>query len=148
MDNVEELPIDVTVNLNRGVTKRTHPKDGVQVCMYKDSPGLYMNIHGDELTDEFAAEAGFDIAALEKERQKQEKLAAAQLKVEKEYSAVEGEVVETAGIFEIVCCNENNDQYDVREKGTKKFRNREHLKKEQAVNFAKSLKGGQDGPKT
>lgn len=139
-----ETVTEEAIDLNRGISKRTHA-NGVQVCMYKDSPGLYYDVNANELTDEFAAEAGFDIKHQAAEKDKLDKLSAARLKIEKEFSAVEGEVVATVGRYEVICFNERQNKFNVCEKGSKKPKNRDYLTKEQALSFAKSLKGGNDG---
>lgn len=132
------------IDLNRGVSKRTH-SNGMQVCMYKDAPGIYYDVNGNELSDDFAEDAGFDIEQMKKESEKSAKLKAARLKIEKEYAALEGEIIGESGDYDIVCHDEGKNQYNVCVKGLTTPKNKVYLSKDQAIEFAKSLKGGSNG---
>lgn len=78
------------IDLNRGVSKRSvYTKNGIlQVCMYKDQPGVYLNERGEEYPPEqaarYAKKAGFDVEEMEKLRQRNEKLAEARLRIDEE----------------------------------------------------------------
>jgi len=80
------------IDKDRGVTIRRH-LTGIQVCMYKDAPGEFFDINGNPVGEELAAQAGFDTEALERERQKRERMAEAQKRIEQEYAS-ESERVE------------------------------------------------------
>lgn len=78
------------IDLNRGVSKRTvKTKNGdLQVCMYKDQPGVYLDEQGNEYPPEsalrFAKKAGFDVEEMEKLRVRNEKMAEAQARIDDE----------------------------------------------------------------
>jgi len=129
----------MSIDLNRGVTKRIH-LNGIQVCMYKDAPGVYYDAIGNELTEDFAKQAGFDISYLKKEREKMDKLSSAKREIEKEYAEIEGEVVGESDDYEVVCVSQRKNRYDVVKKGSKIPVNEKHMSKEQATEYAKSLK--------
>ena len=127
------------VSLNRGVTKRVHP-NGIQVLMYKNDPNSYFDINSHPLKEEFAQEAGFDTLKLGIEKEKQEKLKAARIKIEKEYTAIEGDIVAESEGFEVICVDEKKNQYDVSSKDGSKRVNDDPMPLEQATDLANSLK--------
>lgn len=61
------------IDYDLGVRKFIHPS-GVEVYMYVDNPGVYLNAYENPLSEAFAAEAGYDIAALAKSRLRKEML--------------------------------------------------------------------------
>lgn len=91
------------INYDRGVRKRTHPS-GVEVYMYKDQPGVYLNAFGKEVAEGLAKEAGFDTAKLGKARLRREKMAEAAEIIEKELaeSDTKVETVEERGGYRLV----------------------------------------------
>lgn len=71
---------DRKIDYDRGVIINAHKASGMDVFMYVDDPGNYLNAHGGKVSSELAAEAGYDIQKLEKERVRRErKLTASQL---------------------------------------------------------------------
>lgn len=76
---------DMAIDLNRGVRKQIDQKSGIEVYMYKDSPGAYYDRSGNELDEKIAKRAGFDIESLKKRREKMEKMQEAIAKIEEEY---------------------------------------------------------------
>ena len=76
------------IDLNRGVTIKTH-SSGVQIYMYKDTPGVYLTAHGTEAPQKLAREAGFDVEKLRRALVKKERMAQAMVAVEQEFSAPE-----------------------------------------------------------
>lgn len=92
------------IDLNRGVTIRRHASTGVQVFMYKDDPGVFLNAHGTEVDPALAASAGFDIDTLLKEKVKRERQAVAMAAIEAEFSAgpAKSEVVRSVDGFNLV----------------------------------------------
>lgn len=54
-------------DLNRGMKIQKHP-EGYNVGMYFDDPGRYFDEHGNLLSNEVAAEAGFDVIEYERTR--------------------------------------------------------------------------------
>lgn len=55
----EEQPERINVDLDRPMYMQTSV-DGEKVCMYQDEPGLYFTLSGKVVSEEFAAENGFD----------------------------------------------------------------------------------------
>ncbi|MGI9297767.1 MAG: hypothetical protein ACR2QC_07705 [Gammaproteobacteria bacterium] len=74
----------MSLDLDRGVTKRQHP-NGMQICMYKDDPGVFMDVNGGRIASELADGAGFPVAALKVERIKMQRFAEARAKIEREF---------------------------------------------------------------
>lgn len=64
------------IDYDRGCLKMIHPL-GIEVYMYYDEPGMYMNAYGTEISEDFAREAGFDVERLGKARKRKELFAAA-----------------------------------------------------------------------
>jgi hypothetical protein len=56
------------IDYDRGVIINIHQGSGMDVYMYADDPGVFLNAHGDVISDALAAEAGYDIEKLGKER--------------------------------------------------------------------------------
>lgn len=92
------------VDYNRGLSKKIHLKTGVDVYMYKDTPGVYLNAYGTPVTEEFAKEAGFDTDTLGKEKLKRERIAQVTAMVEAELSQGPAmrEIVEEINGFKVV----------------------------------------------
>lgn len=55
-----------------GVIIRTNPTLNMDVYMYLDDPGVYLNVYGKPVPPALAAEAGFDIGRWEKARKKKQ----------------------------------------------------------------------------
>ena len=64
------------LDLNRGVTKRTGP-GGMCVAMYKDKPGIFIDVNENPVSAALASQAGFDTEALLRERKRLAQLKAA-----------------------------------------------------------------------
>ena len=75
----------MAVDFDRGVNIRLH-KSGIRVCMYLDDPGAFYDANGDPLADSYAAQAGFDVEGLTRERKKREALAKAQAEIERDFA--------------------------------------------------------------
>ena len=85
---------EMIIDYNRGVTKRIHTS-GVEIYMYKDTPGEYLNARGDPVSEELAASAGFPVEELKKAKLKRERMKTAMDTIEAEIGAAETtEVVE------------------------------------------------------
>lgn len=84
------------IDRNRGCTIRFH-RAGMRVVMYHDSPGEYFDEKGKPLTDEIAKSAGYDVASLKKEREKQDKMKAFRAKLDAEYAAKEDAIAREMG---------------------------------------------------
>lgn len=72
------------IDLDRGVIIRNH-SSGMQVYMYADTPGVFLNANEIEVGNQIAHEAGYDVPALARARQKREAMAAALAAVEAEF---------------------------------------------------------------
>lgn len=64
------------IDFDRGVVMRSHPT-GVTVYMYIDEPGTFRNAFGTEVSDTLAAEAGYDMKSLSKQKLRRERVARA-----------------------------------------------------------------------
>lgn len=73
------------IDRGRGCTIRFHGS-GFRVVMYKDAPGVYYDERGGEVSEKIAAQAGFDVEALRREKLKRRRLAEYQAQVEAEFS--------------------------------------------------------------
>lgn len=92
-----------SIDYDRGIHKRTHPA-GLDVYMYIDTPGRYLNFHGAEVSAEIAKGAGFDTEDLGKKRMLQERLAAANDKIRQELDAAASErrVIKEVGGYKLI----------------------------------------------
>ncbi len=75
------------IDLNRGVTIKTDPSSGARVYMYKDTPGVFLNIHGHTVADSLAAGCGFPIKELKKLRDKRVAMERASAEIEAEFES-------------------------------------------------------------
>lgn len=96
--------MDNKIDYDRGVIIRTEPKTGVDVYMYRDSPGVWLNAYGTPVTEELAKMAGFDVERYSKERIKRERMATAMAAIEQEMAsaAVKKAVVMERGGFSVI----------------------------------------------
>lgn len=72
------------IDYDRGVRIRTAANVGMDIYMYKDRPGEYLNVHGNPVPKEIAAQAGFETEKLEKRRLHRLARAAAVSRVDQE----------------------------------------------------------------
>lgn len=79
----------MSIDVDRGVISRLHREAGVRVYMYWDKPGYYFDDHERNLSDEFAAQAGFQTELHAKERFKAEKMAEFNKQVDLSLAAAE-----------------------------------------------------------
>lgn len=77
----------IKIDYDRGVSFQLHPKTGMNIYMYKDAPGHYINAFGSPVSDALAREAGFDIERFGKEKIKRERMAIAMGAIERELEA-------------------------------------------------------------
>ncbi len=56
------------IDVDRGVMIRKDHKFGIEVFMYKDTPGVFLDAHGKEVSAALAKRAGYDIERLITER--------------------------------------------------------------------------------
>ena len=94
---------------DRGGIIQRDPATDNKVCMYFDDPGIFFTLGGQEVGDDVAERAGYDVKTLRREssilREKREALEAIEAKYAKEREAVEGTRANpkttTEGPFEI-----------------------------------------------
>lgn len=79
---------DRKIDYDRGVQIYTHPLGNIDVYMYVDEPGVYLNAFGVEVSEEMAAQAGYPVEQLRKARQRKERMAQAMVLIEKELELV------------------------------------------------------------
>lgn len=101
------------IDLNRGVTIRRHGASGMQVYMYKDDPGTYLDAYGDEVDEKLATQAGYDVVTLAKERDRKARIAEEIAKINAAYGTVDGGDIafEKAGFKAVALMGEG--QYQV-----------------------------------
>ena len=80
------------IDYNRGVVKRHNPTAGMEIYMYSDTPGVYLNAYGDEVPEAMAKAAGFPVETLGKKRLVAERMKQAMDLIEAEVSGIEDEV--------------------------------------------------------
>lgn len=85
------------INLDRGVIVSRMPltKGGMYIYMYADTPGEYINEHGNRVAESLAKEVGFDTNRWQREHMKIERLAAAKKKIEAELELINDEIDNT-----------------------------------------------------
>lgn len=77
---------------DRGVTIRKDRKTGVEIFMYKDTPGVFLNAYGVEVSPKLAKIAGFPVEELLVQRKKREAVDSAMAKIEAKFASGAGEV--------------------------------------------------------
>lgn len=92
------------IDYDRGVRIRTIPDLGMDVFMYKDTPGVYLNAYGTEVSLDLARLAGFDVDRLGKLRTRNERVALMARQIDAELAVAEQsrEVVEELDGFKII----------------------------------------------
>lgn len=78
------------IDYDRGVMKRTHGL-GLDIYMYLDTPGHYLNAHATEVSAELAKQAGFETETLGRKRLLNERLHEANEKIRAELDAAANE---------------------------------------------------------
>lgn len=79
------------IDLDRGVSIRVHGS-GMRIYMYKDEPGVFYDPTGGRVKPELAAEAGFNVEELTRERKKLAALAAAKRRIDEEFATAEDDM--------------------------------------------------------
>lgn len=87
---------------DRGILKRHHPA-GLEIYMFLDTPGVFLNAHGTEIDPSLAAEAGFPTEDLLKEKARRERIADATARIDEQF-AVDGkrDVIDEVNGYKIV----------------------------------------------
>jgi hypothetical protein len=81
------------IDYDRGVKIKIIGRLNMEVFMYKDDPGVFIDSHGNPVPLELAAEAGYDVPRLEKLRIKKQRLHDAAKFVEEDMGADESSQV-------------------------------------------------------
>lgn len=94
------------IDYDRGVIISQHKASGMDVFMYVDTPGVYLNAFGAPVSDQLAKEAGYDVEKFGKDKLKRERMAKAMTAIEAELAIADEvgkkNVVEEKGGFKIV----------------------------------------------
>lgn len=93
------------IDYDRGVIINTHKTYGMDVFMYVDDPGKFLNAHGRPVSDEIAGEAGYDVEKLAKDRTKKERKEQAMAMIDAELADdkdVKEEIVEERNGYKII----------------------------------------------
>lgn len=75
------------IDYRRGVRKRVHPASGVEIFMYKDQPGVFLNAFGKEVGEDIAHQAGYNVDKLKRAKLRQERMELARQTIEEELEA-------------------------------------------------------------
>lgn len=96
------------VDVNRGCHIRIHKATGMAIYMYIEMPGVFLNDHARPVPPELAAEAGFDVDKLLRDRRKREALLKATQAVEAEYSTVaKRDIVAEHGEYRVIALSDD-----------------------------------------
>lgn len=92
------------IDYNRGVMIMTHNASGMNVYMYLDTPGDYLNAFEGPVSEQLAKEAGYDVEKYGKEKIKRIRMAQAKEAIEAELNNadVTNEVVREKNGFKVV----------------------------------------------
>lgn len=92
------------IDYDRGVVIRQMASTGMDVYMYVEEPGVFLDAFGREVPESIAREAGFNTERLSKERLKRERMKAAfdQISAEIDTSDRIEEVIAERGDYKIV----------------------------------------------
>lgn len=93
------------IDLDRGVMMTSY--QGVEIYMYLDDPGVYLNAYGTEVPESLARAAGLDVDKFSKQHMRKVRMAAAQKGIEDELAILEQNegnhrVVKTVKDFKLV----------------------------------------------
>lgn len=132
------------IDLDRGVTQMLHTKLGMMVCAYCDDPGLYYAPNGYPVSAEVAAEAGFDVAADAKARERKKRLADAASAIDAEFGVIaENEVVAEDAEVDLRVIHAGYGWFNVVDAQGAPL-NDKRLRQDEAVAFMNMLKAGKE----
>jgi hypothetical protein len=80
------------IDLNRGLVQMPLPNGGPLISMCKTVPGVFFDASGIRVDDSMAASAGFDVAALRRDKAKGEALETQRKKIEAQFAADKAEL--------------------------------------------------------
>lgn len=91
------------IDYDRGVQKRHHGS-GLEIYMYVDAPGVYLNSHGTEVSEALAQQAGYPTEDLGRQRVMKERMAQATEAIAREMGIApkEKKVVKEKGGFKVI----------------------------------------------
>lgn len=93
------------IDYDRGVLINTDAVSGMQIFMYYDQPGVYLNAHGVPVPEALAKSAGFDVETHAREKVKQDRMAAAKAVIENDLKDAKdetGEKIDLDGGYAII----------------------------------------------
>lgn len=93
------------IDYDRGVLINTDAISGMDIFMYYDQPGVYLNAHGVPVPEALAKSAGFDVEFYSKEKVKRDRMAAAKAVIENDLKDAKdetGEKIDLDGGYSIV----------------------------------------------
>lgn len=126
-----------------GFTSRKHPS-GMRIYAYADQPGGFVDEKGRPVSHKLAAEAGYDVAALILERDKNSRLAEFRRELDLEYSKKADELAAVAALcgdgIEVKPLKQGG--YEVRRDGDKVHT--KPLEFEAAKRMVEGLRGDED----
>ncbi len=96
------------IDYNRGVQIQTH-RTGVDVYMYIDTPGVYLNAYGTPVSEQLAKEAGYDVERYSRAKLAKDLVAKAKAEIEAQIAGTAGfvqKVIVSAAGFEVVQVND------------------------------------------
>jgi hypothetical protein len=80
------------IDLNRGLVQMPLPNGGPLISMCKTVPGVFFDASGIRVDDAMAASAGYDVAALRREKAKGEALETQRKKIEAQFATDKAEL--------------------------------------------------------
>lgn len=92
------------IDLNKGVVYKMVPESRIRVYMYAQQPGVYLDAFGNQLSEVFAKQAGFDTDTLRTERTRQTRMAEALAAINSEFEVPEdgGSAIYKKGAFSVI----------------------------------------------
>jgi len=72
------------IDEDRGVLIRHVPELGMEIYMYRDTPGVWLNAYGTPVAPDLARKAGFDVDRYLKLKQRRDMMSQAQAAIEKQ----------------------------------------------------------------
>lgn len=139
---------DRAIDYDRPTIIKTDNGSNMDVFMYKDDPGVYLNAFGKPVPESIAEKAGFDIARYSKQRIRKQRLAAASAAVNAELDLDEEDfrkptTVATFGNYLVVKLGDSN-RFCVRDVDGNNLTPNAVLSQTAAVNIATEM-GKADG---
>lgn len=90
------------IDVNRGVSIWRYPKGGMDVFMYKNEPGIYLDAHGREVPEKLAKAAGAPVEKYRKRRMIKEEQARVTEALKEKYELDAPEVVKEVDGLQLI----------------------------------------------